>query len=466
MKTSNISEQIIIMIEKYNLGDFILYDSEGNRTIDYSNVKYIFVEDQNLLITINENNIIFFLADNSLIEKKRNFFEKVKNIARYFNKIFSFKVLNKKFQPNEVLKKYSNIQENINNNSKKHTCIKEKIMKIENKKIYNIIRSSILKENKKEDLTPSEKKWFDFLLGLYEYSSGGVFNRDILKRDEKEHREFVEQAKRLAQKKISAVKVPKYPEKFNYSSDEKVKENQILYDYYSSLSELLDSKKDAIVGNIISRLADHYFFKIGDMRTIYNENSSNFQALVKFSDYIGDMVGFKKSNFMNKIRRDKTTESQFSMKSIEKDLYEWFNNFKFENIFLFEDKENKKKTLESRKSFVSKSIERSSDKMLSSMEKVGSPREYGFKKALFYVLKGIDEKEALQRVGLFPTHENLVKLNTLKKEYRKLNPSIKEDISTVNNRKNFHMKKIPSRSKINKKINSNILKKKFMNMKI
>ncbi|MEM5877714.1 MAG: hypothetical protein QXF12_02415 [Candidatus Aenigmatarchaeota archaeon] len=466
MKISNISEQIIDIIEKYKLGNFISYDSEGNRTLNFSDIKYIFVEDQNLLITINENDIIFFLADNSLIEKKKNFFEKVKNIARYFNKIFSFKVLNKKFQPIEVFKKYSDIHENINSDRKKHVCIKEKIMKIENKKIHNILRSNILKENKKEDLTPSEKKWFDFLLGLYEYSSGGVFSRDILKRDEKEYKQFVEQAKRLAQKNISAVKVPKYPENFNYSPDERVKENQILYDYYSSLSELLDSKKDAIVGNIISRLADHYFFKIGDMKTIYNENSSNFQALVKFSDYIGDMIGFKKSNFMNKIKKSKTMESQFSIKNVEKNLFEWFNSFKFENIFLSENRENEKKILESRKSFVSKSIERSSEKMLSSMEKFGSPREYGFKKALFYVLKGIDEKEALQRAGLSPTHENLTKLNMLKKEYKKLNASIKEDIGIIDNGKNLHVKKPLSRSKINKRIKSNILKKKFMNMKM
>lgn len=466
MKTSDISEQIINIIERYNLGNIVLYDSEGNRTLNYSDVKYIFVEEENLLITISDNSIIFFLADNSLIERKKNFFEKIKNIARYFNKIFSFKVLNKKFKPIDIFKKYPDIQENINNSSKENALVKEKIMKIEKNNVYNYMESKVLNENKEEDLTPLEKKWFDFLLSLYEYSSGGVFNRDVLKRDEKEYKQFVEQAKRLVQKKISAIKSPKYPETFNYSPEEKIKENQILYDYYSSLSELLDSKKDAIIGNIISRLADHYFFKIGDMRTIYNENSSNFQALVKFSDYIGEMIGFKKSDFINKIKKSEKMESQFSIRSAKNNLFEWFNSFKVENIFLSKEIENKKKILESRKSYVSKSIEQSSEKMLSRMEKSGSPKEYGFKKASYYVLKGIEEKEALQKAGLPFTKENLTKLNMMKKEYKQMKSLKNDNIKIAENKEGFHHRNLFSTPKIRKKIKSEILKKKYMNMRM
>ena len=378
-----IVKNITDSIRSHGLGNYILYDRKGNKTYEPKRTTKIFVVDYNCLISIGEKNLTLILMNDDLLNEKKEFFEKLKKTAVYYGKIFRFENMNRKFEVGE----FSNFNENIN--------------KINRKSLKGNYR--MLSENKKTELNPEEKKWLSLLLNIYEYSSGGSFNKNDVLKNEKEFRTFANQAKRLASGKISRSKAAKpIRTETKYSANENVRKNQILYDYYSSLSQILDSEGDEILGNIVSRVADHFFFKFSDLRTTYNENSANFKALIRFVDHIGKLVGFEKNSFVEK------SEEMFknSFRMISESLFKWFDRFKIEKIFLVEDSDNQ--TSEAIDPFKGQAVSRSSEKMVSFMSKFGSPREEAFRKALKYVLKyGIDEKEALIRAGLPATSSNI-----------------------------------------------------------
>lgn len=397
-----IAKTIIDNIKSFNLGHYILYDKKGNKTFNYSEVKKIFIIDYNCLIMLGEKNLTLFLMNDDLLKNKKEFFNKLKNIAIYFGKTFKFENLNRKFTPSE----FSNINENINNlNTEKKISTKGIKKMIKSKKNFKLIKENV----SKYDISPETKKWLSLLLNMYEYSSGGSFNKNSIFRDEKELKTFIKQAERLANKTISkSAHAKPLKTETQYSHNEEIRNNQILNDYYSSLSQLIDSSKDAIVGNIISRLADHYFFKIADLRTTFNENSSNFKALEKFADYIGNMLNFKKENFIEKVSK----QYENSFKKIEENLFEWFSKFTVGKIFLKENKKEKKsnkkkRTDEGKDARKASAVAKSSEKIITDLDKIGSPREIAFKKAIYYMTKGIDPKEALTRSGLPINNENL-----------------------------------------------------------
>lgn len=309
--------------------------------------------------------------------------------------------MGKKFTPKKVL---MNFWENINRDK---NMILQKNKKKWDKKMKNFLKNKFLfesnlgrkaKEKINFEITPEIKKWSSFLQKMYVYTSD-IKRGEMPELDEED---FLKQAERLATNKIKASPSAKGLVKTEkYSVDPDIRKNQQLYDFYASVSQLLDSSKDFIVGNIVSRLATHYFYKINKYKTGYNENSANFSALVRFSDWIGEKVGLRKENYLK--------ESKI-MLEMEKMLVEWFNQFKFENIFLKEEYKKKKrkkikKIEEGKKSGLkSTAVVKAGEKILTSLEKSGSPREIAFAKAISYYEKGLDTKESLVRAGL-PTDE-------------------------------------------------------------
>lgn len=322
INSKNINKRISNLLKSLNF-DYKTYDQEGNSSYDFEKIKYFYVEAENFIILLKEPNdpkeIKIFVSSFDDVKKRKEFFKRIKEIANYFNISYSLKNFGKKVEP----KLFSSLNENTNKINNKNTDS------------YGDIDMTIEEGRRKKgvdfEVTPEIRKWAEFLQKLDSFTGG--FPDRLGSSEEGEdvgEEELLRQAKRLVNREVKKFPGAKEVEpQTQFSKDKNVANAQRLHDFYSQVSQYLDPDKDYILGNIVSRVADHYLYLATGQTPTMSHGSSNFKAAEKLADEVAKMVGLKKPMMESSDRINAEVEQ----------LFEWFKTFDVKNIFLDEKKQ-------------------------------------------------------------------------------------------------------------------------------
>lgn len=189
------------------------------------------------------------------------------------------------------------------------------------------------------EVTPQINKWAEILEKLDVFSSDDTDRLYGPEGEEIRHEDFLKQAKRLADREISRFPGAKQAvPQTELSSDPGIAAFQKKADYYATISQYLNPSDDAILGNIISRLSDHYMFLVGGQNTTMPKNHATLKYIEGIADAVAKMVGVNKAQY----------------ESIEEDmagLTEWFKKFDVNTIM---NEERAKKLTEKKKELADK----------------------------------------------------------------------------------------------------------------
>jgi len=185
------------------------------------------------------------------------------------------------------------------------------------------------------EVTPQIQKWAEILEKLDAFSSDDTDRSYGPEGEEIRNEDFLKQAKRLAEREITRFPGAKQaiPQK-ELSSDPEVAAYQKKADYYATISQYLNPSDDAILGNIISRLSDHYMYLVGGQNTTMPQGNATFKYIENLADAVAKMVGVNKAQY-----------ESINNESIS-GLTEWFKKFDVNTIMNEEraKKLNEKKT--------------------------------------------------------------------------------------------------------------------------
>lgn len=205
------------------------------------------------------------------------------------------------------------------------------------KKVIETAIASGLDEARKKktvdfEVTPEIEAWAKFIKKMDAYSGDNIDRSLGDEGEEISDVDFLIQAKRLAKGEIQPFPGAKPTTNMpNISKDPEVAHNQKKYQYYSTLAQKINPVDDTIIGNIISRMADHYEYLMNDAVPIMSEKSGIFKSIEKMADAIAKKVGVNKSQYESVM--------DASMGS----LTEWFGRFDVDTL-LREEKEKVEKT--------------------------------------------------------------------------------------------------------------------------
>jgi len=201
-----------------------------------------------------------------------------------------------------------------------------------------------------EEQSKSEKlnRIIQILKDVYSYTGSGQLNSPNLA--SVKEKEWVRQGQRI----LDGIRLRPHEEVKSekikaYSPDPEVRKYQILYRYYATLAARLDPVRDVILSNISSRVADHYMFKLMNVKTVMNDNSPDFRKTIQLLKFIGDRGGFPLKSFLEKemnkrvsdvsgeektgVNQEKKVMDSQNFGELKEGLIKWFENFKPEKIY-------------------------------------------------------------------------------------------------------------------------------------
>lgn len=218
----------------------------------------------------------------------------------------------------------------------------------EDVKMKNILENAIemgLGEARKKktvdfEVTPEIQAWAKFLKKMDAYSGDNIDRSAGEEGEEISEVDFLNQAKRIVNKEVKAFPGAKAIKDIPaVSNDPEVAHNQNMLQFYSVVAQKVNPVDDVIVGNIISRLADHYEYLLNNSVPVMSENSGIFKSIQKMADAVAKMVGVDKAQFESVQNPDAPLSSM-------NELAEWFKRFDINTII---NEEKKKKMVEKKK---------------------------------------------------------------------------------------------------------------------
>lgn len=214
------------------------------------------------------------------------------------------------------------------------------------KKIVETALASGLDEARKKktvdfEVTPEIEAWAKFIKKMDAYSGDNIDRSLGDEGEEISDVDFLHQAKRLANKEIKPFPGAKATTGLpNISRDPEVANNQKKYHFYSTVAQKLNPVDDSIIGNIISRMADHYEYLMNDSVPVMSEKSGIFKSIEKLADAVAKMIGVDKSQY------------ESIMASSIDSLTEWFKKFDVDTLI----NEEKNKKIAEKKNLIKKKI--------------------------------------------------------------------------------------------------------------
>lgn len=219
------------------------------------------------------------------------------------------KGLNSKTLYEETLNKVNNINNILNEDdisSKVENLSNHLMIDLGDNKMNKIIENAValgLDEARKKktvdfEVTPQIKKWAEILQKLDAFTSDDTDRLYGPEGEEIAEVDFLNQAKRLANKEIKRFPGAKQAVlQDKLSSNPETARFQKLADYYATIAQYLNPNEDAILSNIISRLSDHYMYLIGDTKTTMSQNDPQFKFVENLADAVAKMVGVNKAQY-------------------------------------------------------------------------------------------------------------------------------------------------------------------------
>jgi hypothetical protein len=304
---------IINILNGLDLTDLIFFDDQGNVTSS-DHFSKIFINGLNTILSLDNGSIILILpADDPDPGTRREYEKLINSLRRVPGHDLEIKRLNHNINP----KKQGD---------------------------QPMARSGVneAEQSKSEKLN----RIIQILKDVYSYTGSGQLDSPNLA--SVKETEWVRQGQRI----LDGIKLRPHEEVKSekikaYSPDPEVRKYQVLYRYYATLAARLDPVRDVILSNISSRVADHYMFKLMNVKTVMSDHSPDFLKTIQLLKFIGDRGGFPLKSFlereMNKksvsgeektgVNPEKEVMDSQNFGELKESLVKWFENFKPEKIY-------------------------------------------------------------------------------------------------------------------------------------